>query len=147
MPDWVDNAYHDYAKRFVSSCRLNLIEVTAGKRTKSADIARIVRDEGERVLAAIPANCGIIALERTGKEQTTAQLAHHLQTWLGDGVDIALLIGGPEGLAQTCINKAAHVWSLSQLTLPHPLVRVILAEQLYRAWSMLNHLPYHRGDA
>ena len=144
MPTWVTQGYNEYAQRVRGSCRLVLREIAAGKRTKGADLAQIQKDEGARCLAAVPAGSRVIALERIGQSRTTEQLASALQGWMGEGRDSAFLIGGPEGLASACLEQAHEVWSLSALTLPHPLVRVMLAEQLYRAWSILNHLPYHR---
>ncbi len=144
MPDWVNIGYADYAKRLRSGCRLELHEVSAGVRRKGADLASIVREEGARCLAAVPRGARLIALERQGTAHSTEQIARALAEWLRDGRDVAVLIGGPEGLARECLDQADELWSLSALTLPHPLVRVLIAEQLYRAWSMLNHLPYHR---
>ena len=96
------------------------------------------------MLAAIPKGCRVVALEIQGKPWSTNQLSIQLQNWMQGGQDIALLIGGPEGLAKDCIQRADQSWSLSPLTLPHPMVRVIIAEQLFRAWSILNNHPYHR---
>lgn len=144
MPEWVSAAYAGYAKRLRSGCRLELREIPAGRRSQSADIVRVLRTEGERCLAAVPADARIIVLERQGRAIATDQIADSMERWLRDGRDIAFLVGGPEGLAPQCLHAADEQWSLSALTLPHPLVRVLLAEQLYRAWSMLNHLPYHR---
>lgn len=144
MPAWVSAGYQEYAKRLTQDCRLNLIEIEAGKRGKNADIKRILHDEGERMLGALPKNNHIIALEVCGKQWDTPALAQQLQQWQMEGHDISLLIGGPEGLAESCQTKAKQKWSLSALTLPHPLVRVIVAEQLYRAWSLLKGHPYHR---
>lgn len=144
MPEWVAAGYAEYAKRLPHECRLTLHEIPAGKRTKGADIARLTRDEGARQLAAIPAGARVVALDRGGRELDTEQLAARLEKQLADGRDLALLIGGPEGLAPECLAAADERWSLSRLTLAHPVVRVVLAEQLYRAWSILRNLPYHR---
>ncbi len=144
MPDWVNAAFSEYSRRVRAGCQLELREIPAGRRHKAADIAQIVRQEGERCLAAVPTGTRVIALERQGRVRTTDQVAHALETWLREGRSTAFLIGGPEGLARECLDRADELWSLSALTLPHPLVRVLLAEQLYRAWSILNHLPYHR---
>ncbi len=144
MPAWVEAGYNEYAKRLPQQCRLRLHEIPARKRSKAADIDRLVRDEGVRLLAAVPPGCYVIALERTGKLLSTEQLAGHLQSWMAESTEPALLIGGPDGLARLCIERADVTWSLSALTLPHPLVRVLLAEQLYRAWSIVHNLPYHR---
>lgn len=144
MPDWVSTGYQTYAKRFPADCQLELIEINAGKRGKNADIVRILRQEGEAMLAAVGKGDRIVTLEVTGKSWTTPQLAQRLETWLMDGRDVSLLVGGPEGLAPECIAAADERWSLSALTLPHPLVRVLIAESLYRAWSVSANHPYHR---
>ncbi|MHB8454276.1 MAG: 23S rRNA (pseudouridine(1915)-N(3))-methyltransferase RlmH [Acidiferrobacterales bacterium] len=144
MPEWVSTAFTEYSSRLRSGCQLELREIPAGKRHKAANIAQIVGQEGERALAALPADARVIALERQGQVRTTDQVARAMEVWLREGRDIAFFIGGPEGLAPECLDRADELWSLSALTLPHPLVRVLLAEQLYRAWSILNHLPYHR---
>ena len=145
MPAWVSQGYEEYARRMPRECRLRLIEIAPGRRGKNADIARAVRDEGQRMLAAIPKGARVIALEVEGRTWSTERLAGQLRDWMGGGQDIALLVGGPEGLSDQARAAASQQWSLSPLTLPHPLVRVILAEQLYRAWSILANHPYHRG--
>lgn len=144
MPGWVQQGYDEYAKRLPRECALVLKEVAPGKRGKNSDVARIVRDEGERMLAAIPQGAHIVTLDIPGKPWTTPELAHAMQRWLAGGQPIAILIGGPEGLADAAKDLAQESWSLSKLTFPHPLVRIIVAEQLYRAWSILNNHPYHR---
>lgn len=146
MPQWVDDAYTEYARRMPRHCSLKLVEINAGKRSKSADIARINRQEGERLLEAIPPGSRVVALERTGREKSTEQLADSMEKWLAGGQDVVLLVGGPEGLSRDCLDRADECWSLSKMTLAHPLVRVVLAEQLYRAWSIIANLPYHRGE-
>lgn len=144
MPDWVEAGYEEYARRLPRECRLVLHEVPAGKRSKGADLARLMRDEGARQLAAIPAGSRVVALDRAGREMDTEALSARIARQLAAGQDLALLVGGPEGLAPECLARADERWSLSQLTLAHPLVRVVLAEQLYRAWSIIQNLPYHR---
>ena len=144
MPAWVEAGYADYAKRLRGDCRLVLHEIPAGRRVKGADLARLIEDEGARCLVAIPKGAQVIALERDGRTLDTRQLAQKLNAWLAQGRAVALLIGGPEGLAPACRARADETWSLSALTLPHPLVRVLVAEQLYRAWSLLKNMPYHR---
>ncbi len=144
MPDWVSAGYLQYAKRFPADCSLHLVEVAAGKRGKNADIARILKQEGDAMLAAVGKGDRIVTLEVTGKPWTTPQLAQRLAHWQMDGRDVSLLVGGPEGLAPACVAAADERWSLSALTLPHPLVRVIVAEGLYRAWSVTTNHPYHR---
>jgi len=144
MPEWVRTGYGEFAKRLPHECRLTLHEIPAGKRTKGADLARLTRDEGARQLTSIPAGSRIIALDRSGRELDTLELAAQIEKQLGEGTDLTLLVGGPEGLAPACLAAAHECWSLSRLTLAHPVVRVVLAEQLYRAWSTLRNLPYHR---
>ncbi len=144
MSAWVTQGFEEYARRLPTDCALQLVEIAAGKRGKNADIARITRDEGERTLAAIPKGALVVVLDVKGRAWSTEQLSQQLDGWLHDGRDIALLVGGPEGLAPECLARAEQRWSLSPLTLPHPLVRIVVAEQLYRAWSILNGHPYHR---
>ncbi len=145
MPDWIKAGYAEYATRLPRECALNLIEIPAGKRTPSADAVRALREEGERLAAAFPAGSYSIALDERGSQWSTAELADHLTGWLRDGRDLSLLVGGPDGLDAPCRTRANRLWSLSRLTLPHPLVRVLVAEQLYRAWSVLRNHPYHRA--
>ena len=144
MPDWVNKGYNEYAKRLNADCRLKLIEIAPGKRGKNADLAKIKTREGEKLLAAIPKGCLVVALEVQGKAWSTETLSQQLDSWLHGGQDVALLVGGPEGLSDACLARAELKWSLSPLTLPHPLVRVLLSEQLYRAYSILKNHPYHR---
>lgn len=145
MPGWVDAGFDEYAKRLPRQCRLELHPITLGHRGKTAGAQTAIASEGERMLAAIPAADHVIALEVGGKPWSTDQLAGQMQTWLADGRDLSLLVGGPDGLAPGCRKRAVVAWSLSPLTLPHGLVRVILAEQIYRAWSLLQGHPYHRA--
>ncbi|MCT6875809.1 23S rRNA (pseudouridine(1915)-N(3))-methyltransferase RlmH [Frischella perrara] len=144
MPQWVTTAFKEYCSRFPKDMPLELIEIPAGKRTKNADITRILDKEGEQMLA----NCGkgnrIVTLDIPGKPLTSENLSNELEKWKIDGRDVSLLIGGPEGLSPACKAAAHQSWSLSPLTLPHPLVRVIVAESLYRAWSINTNHPYHR---
>ena len=144
MPAWVTQGFQDYAKRLPRECELILKEIPAGKRGKNADVARIVKEEGEKMLAALPPRAHIVTLDIPGKPWSTPQLADNLKVWLESGQNIALLVGGPEGLAEAVKQRAQQSWSLSNLTLPHPMVRIIVAEQVYRAWSILNNHPYHR---
>jgi len=144
MPDWVNKGYNEYAKRLNADCRLKLIEIAPDKRGKNADLVKIKNQEGEKLLSAIPKACLVVALEVQGKSWSTETLSQQLDNWLHGGQDVALLIGGPEGLSDACVARADVKWSLSPLTLPHPLVRVLLSEQLYRAYSILKNHPYHR---
>jgi 23S rRNA (pseudouridine1915-N3)-methyltransferase len=145
MPSWVVDGYEEYARRLTGDCHLHLLEVAPGHRGKKADIKRILKDEGERMMKAIPKGCQVLALDVGGRAWSTEELSTKLASWMGDGRDLALLVGGPEGLSGDCLGVAEGRWSLSPLTLPHPLVRVVVAEQLYRAWSLLHNHPYHRA--
>jgi 23S rRNA (pseudouridine1915-N3)-methyltransferase len=144
MPGWVKTGYDEYAKRLPRDCELVLKEITPGQRSKNCDFTKIIKEEGERMAAAIPVGAHIVALELSGKSWTTPELSIAMQRWLESGKNIALVIGGPDGLAGSVTSKAGEFWSLSALTFPHPLVRIIVAEQLYRAWSILHNHPYHR---
>lgn len=144
MPEWVQLGYADYAKRLPRECELVLKEIAPGKRFKNGDVERIVKEEGERMLALLTRDTHIVTLDLPGKPWTTAQLAEAMRRWLASGQSVALMVGGPEGLAPAVKACAHESWSLSNLTLPHPLVRVLVAEQLYRAWSILHNHPYHR---
>ena len=140
----VKEGYEEYAKRLPSGYTLKLTEITPEKRTKQADIPRITEKEGDKLLAAIQPGHLVVALDVLGQPWSTDQLAKSLKTWHDDNQNVDLLVGGPDGLSQQCLNKARLKWSLSPLTLPHPLVRIVVAEQLYRAWSILHNHPYHR---
>lgn len=144
MPAWVTTGFQEYQRRFPRDLPLELIEVSAGKRGKNADIERILQREGEQMLAAVSKSARLVTLDIPGRPWTTPQLASELTRWQLDGRDVAILVGGPEGLAPACKAAAEQSWSLSTLTLPHPLVRVVAAESLYRAWSINNNHPYHR---
>ena len=150
MPGWVDAAFEDYAKRLPPACRLTLREIPTAYRgaaaaRKGAAPAASIRREGEGLLRAVPSGARIVALDERGAAWSTADLAERLEAWLADGRDTALLAGGPDGLAPECRERAELTWSLSRLTFPHALVRVIVAEQIWRAWSLLNRHPYHRA--
>lgn len=144
MPSWVQQGYEEYAKRLPKECELVLKEIAPGKRLKNADLARLIKEEGERMISAIPSDTHVVALDLNGKSWSTNELAIALKSWLESGRNISLLVGGPEGLADAARAKANESWRLSDLTFPHPLVRIIVAEQLYRAWSILRNHPYHR---
>jgi len=144
MPDWVTEGYQDYAKRLPSGYALKLVEIAPEKRTKQADIPRITEREGEKILATIKPGNLVIALDVLGQPWSTPQLASALNTWHSENRDVDLLVGGPDGLSSACLQKSQLKWSLSALTLPHPIVRVVVAEQIYRAFSILQNHPYHR---
>lgn len=142
MPDWVATGFEDYARRMPRDCRLELVEIPLAQRGR--DVARAKQEEGARLLAALQPRERVICLCVEGRAWSTVELAERLGTWRQAGRDVALLVGGPEGLDEACLARAEAKWSLSALTLPHALVRVVLAEALYRAWSVLAGHPYHR---
>lgn len=144
MPAWVEQGYQEYAKRFPRDFKLELVEVTAAKRSKNADLEKIKTQEGESILSKINSSDWVVALDVKGKNFSTPELAQQIEHWQQHHPSIVLMVGGPEGLSQDCLNRANQKWSLSALTFPHPLVRVILAETLYRAWSVTVNHPYHR---
>ena len=146
MPKWVTTAYGEYQKRLPKQCSLELIEVPARHRGKNADIARILRDEANAIRQTIGSHQKVVVLDRKGKHITTEKLSENLQGWIDDNQDIALIIGGPEGVDPQMLAEAEQKWSLSVMTFAHPIVRVMVAEQVYRAWSIIAGLPYHRGD-
>ncbi|UTA48696.1 23S rRNA (pseudouridine(1915)-N(3))-methyltransferase RlmH [Simiduia sp. 21SJ11W-1] len=144
MPDWVQSAYGEYAKRLPRELSLELVEIPLGPRNKSSSTANAIAKESAAILAAIGEGDRVIALEVKGKDWSTEQLAQQLAKWQMDGGNVSLLVGGPDGLSDECRARADVHWSLSRLTLPHPLVRVLLSEQIYRAWTILANHPYHK---
>jgi 23S rRNA (pseudouridine1915-N3)-methyltransferase len=144
-PGWVAEGFAEYRKRLSHWLPLELVEIAPGLRGRHRDAQRAVEDEGQRVLAALPRNVHVVALEVTGRQHSSAQLAQRLEHWRGQGRDLAFLIGGPEGHAPEVLAIAHETWSLGPLTLPHMLARLVVAEQLYRAAAMLANHPYHRA--
>ena len=144
-PDWVATGFAEYQKRLSHWLPLSLHEVTPGMRGKGRDAARATSEEGARVLAALPKQAHVVTLDGTGRQCSSEQLAQRLEAWRQGGRDLAFLIGGPEGHSPEVVVAADESWSLGPLTLPHMLVRLIVAEQLYRACSLLVNHPYHRG--
>lgn len=143
-PSWIKEGYDEYAKRLPPAYALELIEIPAEKRTANVDIIRLTEREGEKMLAYIKPDHLVIALDVKGKPWSTEQLAEQMTGWHQGGRDVDLLIGGPEGLAPACLAKAEIKWSLSPLTFPHIIVKLIIVEQIYRAYTILQHHPYHR---
>jgi len=144
MPDWVEQGYAEYAKRMPRECVVEMLELPLAQRTKNTDIAKAMEKEGEAMLAAIGKGEQVIALDVKGKPWSTEQLADNMASWKMSGTNYCLLIGGPDGLAPACLAMASATWSLSPLTLPHPLVRIVVIEQLYRACTILQNHPYHK---
>jgi 23S rRNA (pseudouridine1915-N3)-methyltransferase len=144
-PAWVAEGFAEYRKRLSHWLPLDLVEVEPGLRGKGRDAARAMADEGARVLAAVPKGAHVVALDGRGRAWSSEELAQRLQHWRNGGRDLALLVGGPEGHAADVLDAAGERWSLGPLTLPHMLVRLVVAEQLYRAAALLANHPYHRA--
>lgn len=144
MPDWIQTGFAEYKKRLSQDVTLELIEVAPAHRSRSTITQRLRQQEAQSILDALPAHTHVIALDETGKRQKTMQLAARMQDWIDQGVNISLIIGGADGLDESVLAAAHERWSLSDYTLPHALVRVVLAEQIYRAWTILKNHPYHR---
>lgn len=145
MPGWVAEGFAEYAKRLSRELPLELVELRLGDRGKGRDLGRALEDEGAAMLAAIPRGSHVVALDGRGKTWSSEELAAQLGQWRMGGRDLVFLVGGPDGLAAAALARADQRFSLGTLTLPHMLVRLILAEQLYRAVSVLSNHPYHRA--
>lgn len=144
-PAWVADGFAEYRKRLSHWLPVELVEIAPGMRGKGRDAARAMHDEGARVLAALPKQCHAVALDGRGQAHDSQALAQRLGHWRGQGRELAFLIGGPEGHAPEVLARADESWSLGPLTLPHMLVRLLVAEQLYRAAALLANHPYHRA--
>lgn len=147
MPSWVQQGYGEYAKRMPRELEPNLVELPLANRSKNTSIESVKVAEAEQIrgaLAKLPGNPRVIALDVLGRAMTTELLAERMSGWQMDGTSPCLIIGGPDGLTRDLLQQADEKWSLSGLTLPHPLVRVLLMEQLYRAWTILQNHPYHK---
>ena len=145
MPDWVESGYKEYEKRMPAECRLNLKEIRPADRSSNRSAESVMEAESTRIKSALPKNARIIALDERGKNVTTMQLAQKLEKWQQEGRDVAFVIGGADGLDSEFKEKADDLFRLSHMTLPHGMVRILLAEQLYRAWSITKNHPYHRS--
>jgi len=145
MPGWVEQAWDDYARRLPADCALELREIKPEPRSGGKTPAQMMQAEARRIEAAIPASALRIALDERGRDLTTRKLSSELENWRGMGRDVALLIGGPDGLDADLKKGCDSLLRLSSLTLPHPMVRVVLAEQIYRAWAIMVNHPYHRA--
>jgi 23S rRNA (pseudouridine1915-N3)-methyltransferase len=144
MPAWVEQGVSEYLRRLPADFRVEFEEIPLGARRPGSDLKKALTQESDALLARLKGKEKVIALDVLGKPWSSEQLAAQAADWRMGGRDVALLIGGPDGLSEACLQKAEQRWSLSALTLPHPLVRVLLAEQLYRAWTLLSGHPYHR---
>ena len=143
LPAWVQEGYAEYAKRLSRDLPVQLVEIST--KSRSRDVARAIADEGTAILASIPKSAHVVALDGRGQPWSSEDVAVQLTRWRMLGQDLAFVIGGPDGLAPTVFARAQQRWSLGPATLPHPLVRIVVAEQLYRAVSQLGNHPYHRG--
>lgn len=144
LESWVQEGFLFYQKRFPSSFSLSLKEIPLLKRTPKSFIPPILEEEGKLMLNAVSPGDTVIALDVKGLSLTSEKLAQKLQQFQDRGQNISIFIGSPEGMPPACLAKADQHWSLSPLTLPHPLVRLLLAEALYRSWSIINNHPYHK---
>lgn len=145
MPGWVTEGFQEYTRRMPRELSVELVEVPMAHRGKNPDVSRLMQQEADAVLGAAGDRDRVVALEVGGKAWSTEALAQQLESWQLEGRDVSFLVGGPDGLHASCRERADQQWSLSPLTLPHPLVRILLAEQLYRAWSITRNHPYHRA--
>lgn len=145
MPSWVEQAWTDYARRLPADCALELREIKPEPRSGGKTPVQMMQAEARRIEAAIPSGALRIALDERGRDLTTAKLSTELEQWRSQGRDVVFLVGGPDGLDAELKGKCDGMLRLSSLTLPHPMVRVVLAEQLYRAWAVMVNHPYHRA--
>jgi 23S rRNA (pseudouridine1915-N3)-methyltransferase len=144
-PEWVVNAFTEYVRRLPREMPLELVEIPpAGRRNTS--VPQVRAREAQRLLDQVTPRSWVVALDEHGTAWSTLRLAERLEDWRMQGRDVVFLVGGADGLDPACLERADEVVSLSAMTLPHALVRVLLAEQLYRAWTVLSGHPYHRGD-
>ncbi|HHX82645.1 MAG TPA: 23S rRNA (pseudouridine(1915)-N(3))-methyltransferase RlmH [Pseudomonadaceae bacterium] len=149
MPSWVDEGVNEYRKRLPRDFDLQLTEIPMAQRGKSTDspkgVLKAMEKEGEACLKAVAASDWLIALDVRGRQLGTESMAAEVAKVRDEGFNLALLVGGPDGLAPACLAAARSSWSLSALTFPHPVVRIVVVEQLYRVWSLLSGHPYHRA--
>ncbi|MGO8753668.1 MAG: 23S rRNA (pseudouridine(1915)-N(3))-methyltransferase RlmH [Gallionellaceae bacterium] len=144
MPEWIATGFNEYAKRMPREARIELIEIKPEPRTTGKTTVQIMEAEAQRILAAIPQNALNVALDERGANWTTRRLSEQMRLWMNEGRDVAFIIGGADGLHESVKNRADQLLALSAMTLPHAMVRVLLAEQIYRAYSLLHSHPYHR---
>lgn len=144
-PEWLQAGYEDYRKRLPKTYAFQLHELPLEKRQNQNNVTEAIEKEAEKLLGLCKPGDYVVALDQTGKAWTTSELALQLSNWQQSGQDINLLIGGPDGLSKRCLKRANACWSLSNLTFPHLLVRLIVVEQIYRAFTILNNHPYHRA--
>ncbi len=143
-PGWVTDGFNEYQKRLPRDWQLGLTEIQVAKRRKGESLEKLRNMEGDKILASVKNNSRLVSLDRSGSKWNTEMLARKLDDWQLDYGQIQLMVGGPDGLSDTCLARADESWSLSELTFPHFIVRILIAEQIYRAWSILNSHPYHK---
>lgn len=144
MPPWVNTGCEEYLKRLPREVSVEFKELPLSVRGKTTNLQQVIDKESEQLLGAVSKSDWVIALDSRGQSWSTEKLAEQFSQWQMNAQTISILIGGPDGMNQSVLSRANQVWSLSALTLPHPLVRVLLVEQLYRAWSILQNHPYHK---
>ncbi|MBN9123395.1 MAG: 23S rRNA (pseudouridine(1915)-N(3))-methyltransferase RlmH [Nitrosospira sp. 56-18] len=144
MPDWVAAGFREYARRMPHEAAIELVEIKPEKRT-GLKVEQLLDAEADRILAAIPSRRRLVVMDERGRQWSTARLAESVRNWMREGGDTVFIIGGADGLAAAIRNSADEVLALSALTMPHALARILLAEQLYRAVSLIKGHPYHRG--
>lgn len=143
-PEWINQGVTEYTKRLSGDVKINLVEVPTVKRGKTDSIDMVLRKEARKIMAAIPRGLPYVALDEHGKLLSTVNIAEKLDRWINEGMSPCLVIGGADGLHESIKSGALELWSLSKLTLPHGMARLLLAEQIYRAWTILKNHPYHR---
>ena len=143
-PAWINEGFREYQKRLSGDWKLQLVEVPVARRTKGASTVKLKEQEGEKMLDLVKPGSLLVALDVAGVTMSTAQLAQELRRWMLDYSRVQIMIGGPDGLSDACLSSAAKALSLSKLTFPHFVVRMLVAEQLYRAWTIINNHPYHK---
>jgi 23S rRNA (pseudouridine1915-N3)-methyltransferase len=144
QPVWVDDAYSTYSERFPPQWKFRMDVIATVRRNRAGSALRAIQSEGELILGKLADREQVVLLDEKGRQLTSKSLAARLSGWQSDGRDLAFIIGGPDGVSDACRSRADFVWSLSDLTLPHGLARVLFAEQMYRAWSLASGHPYHR---
>lgn len=144
QPSWINEGVEEFTRRMPRECPLGVTEVPAARRSSSAPAARAMETEAGKILKATADSSMVVALHRKGTSWSTRDLANELNRWRLEYNQVAMIIGGPDGLAPDCLKRADLHWSLSRLTLPHGLVRIVVAEQIYRAWTIIQGHPYHR---
>jgi 23S rRNA (pseudouridine1915-N3)-methyltransferase len=145
MPAWITSGFNEFNMRLPAELRLNLIEITPAIRGKSGSIKKAMKEENKSISAVIPKGSLIVALDEKGKQFNSIRFSARIGAWLQHGRDVSFIVGGADGLDDDFKKTADEIWSLSSMTLPHALARVVLVEQVYRAWTIMNNHPYHRG--